>query len=79
MHVVDMAASATTVAAIGIIKNARDINVRSGYKSARKTFCPELIRKCLCCKTGILVTIDVFGKRGPPEHYFTGQQNAPDP
>ena len=75
-----MAASApaTTVAAIGIIQNARHINVRSGYKGMRQIFCPELIRKCPCCKTGTLVTIDVFGKRGPPQHYFTGQQNAPD-
>ena len=37
-----------------------------------------MLRKCRCCKTGTLVTIDVFGKRGPPQHYFTGQQNAPD-
>ena len=36
------------------------------------------LRKCRCCSTGTLVTIDVFGKRGPPQHYFTGQQNAPD-
>ena len=36
-----------------------------------------MLRKCRCCKTGTLVTIDVFGKRGPPQHYFTGQQNAP--
>ena len=79
MHVVNMAASAsiTTVAPIGIIKNARDINVRSGYKCVRQTFCPELIRKWRCCKTGTLVTIDVFGKRGPPPHYFIGLQNAP--
>ena len=81
MHVVDMAASAsaTTVAAIGIIQNARDINLRSGFKSVRQTFCPELIRKCRCCKTGTLLTIDVFGKRGPPPHYFIGLQNAPVP
>ena len=36
-----------------------------------------MLRKCTCCKTGTLVTIDVFGKRGPPQKYFTGQQCAP--
>ena len=37
-----------------------------------------MLRKCRCCKTGTLITIDVFGKRKSPQHYFTGQQNAPD-
>ena len=36
-----------------------------------------MLRKCPCCKTGTLVTIDVFGKRGPPQKYFTGQQCVP--
>ncbi len=36
-----------------------------------------MLRKCPCCKTGTLITIDVFGKRGPPQKYFTGEQNAP--
>ena len=25
-----------------------------------------MLRKCPCCKTGTLITIDVFRKRGPP-------------
>ena len=29
-----------------------------------------LLRKCPCCKTGTLVTIEVFGKRGPPQLYL---------
>ena len=33
-----------------------------------------LLRKCPCCKTGTLVTIEVFGKRGPPERYFMEKQ-----
>ena len=37
-----------------------------------------MIHKSRCCKTGTLVTIDVFGKRGLPSHYFTGQHSAPD-
>lgn len=36
-----------------------------------------LLRKCTSCKTGTLVTIEVFGKRGPPPNYITGQQTAP--
>jgi len=36
-----------------------------------------MLRKCHCCKTGTLVTIDVFGKRGPPQKYFTGTTSAP--
>ena len=33
-----------------------------------------LLRKCPCCKTGTLITIEVFGKRGPPELYLTATQ-----
>jgi len=36
-----------------------------------------MLRKCPCCITGTPETIDVFEKRGPPQKYFTGQQNAP--
>jgi len=36
-----------------------------------------LLRKCPCCKTGTLVTIEVFGKRGPPKQYLLKEQNAP--
>ena len=36
-----------------------------------------MLRKCPCCKTGTLVTIDVFGKRGPPQKYFSRQQIVP--
>ncbi len=36
-----------------------------------------MLRKCPCCKTGTLITIDVFGKRGPPQKYFTGTTSAP--
>ena len=38
-----------------------------------------LLRKCPCCKTGMLATIEVFGKRGPPEHYLVEKQPAPAP
>ena len=36
-----------------------------------------MLRKCPCCKTGTLITIEVFGKRGPPQKYFTGTTSAP--
>lgn len=36
-----------------------------------------MLHKCPCCKTGVMVTIEVFGKRGPPESCFIAQpQNA---
>lgn len=33
-----------------------------------------LIRKCPCCKTGTLITIETFGKRGPPKKYLSVRQ-----
>lgn len=33
-----------------------------------------LLRKCACCKTGTLITIEVFGKRGPPKKYLVENQ-----
>ena len=35
------------------------------------------LRKCPCCKTGTLITIDVFVGRGPPQHYLTESRPAP--
>jgi len=36
-----------------------------------------LLRKCPCCKTGVLITIEVFGKRGPPPQYLPATQPVP--
>lgn len=36
-----------------------------------------LLRQCPCCKTGILITIEVFGKRGPPQQFLLQKQKAP--
>jgi len=36
-----------------------------------------LLRKCPCCKTGMLITIEVFGKRGPPQQFLLQKQNTP--
>jgi hypothetical protein len=35
-----------------------------------------LLRKCPCCKTGTLITIEVFGKRGPPKQYLLEKQKV---
>ncbi len=36
-----------------------------------------MLRKCPRCKTGALVTIEVFGKRGPPHFNLLARQPAP--
>lgn len=36
---------------------------------------PSNFRKCPCCKVGNLLTIEVFGKRGPPAWYMGASQN----
>ncbi len=36
-----------------------------------------LLRKCPCCKTGTMITIEMFGKRGPPEEYLMEKQHVP--
>jgi len=36
-----------------------------------------MLRKCPCCKTGTLTTIEVFGKRGPPPHLLRQDQTVP--
>lgn len=35
------------------------------------------LRKCPCCKTGTLITVEVFGKRGPPAQYVAETQPVP--
>lgn len=36
-----------------------------------------MLRKCPCCKTGTLITIETFGKRGPPQQYLLKKQIVP--
>ena len=36
-----------------------------------------MLRQCSCCETGKLITIEVFGKRGPPPQYLLQKQKAP--
>lgn len=35
------------------------------------------LRKCPCCKTGTLITLDVFVGRGPPKQYLAENRPAP--
>lgn len=37
-----------------------------------------MLRRCPCCKTGTLITIDIFGQRGPPEKYLLKKEAAPE-
>lgn len=37
----------------------------------------NLLRKCPSCKTGTLITIEVFGSRGPPKQYLLKPQIVP--
>ncbi|MDQ3845266.1 MAG: IS91 family transposase [Bacteroidota bacterium] len=36
-----------------------------------------MLRRCPCCKTGTLITLEVFGKRGPPKQYLAQTQPVP--
>jgi len=36
-----------------------------------------MLRQCPCCKTGTMITIEVFGKRGPPKKYLFEIKDAP--
>lgn len=37
----------------------------------------SLLRKCPYCKTGTMITIEVFDKRGPPEKYLMAKRSLP--
>ena len=39
---------------------------QSVHASRPAAIIKTMLRKCPCCKTGTLITIDVFRKRGPP-------------
>ena len=51
-------------------------NLQTALKVPPKTVIKNiLLRKCPCCKTGNLITIEVFGSRGPPSKYLGVGQN----
>ena len=52
--------------------------LQTALQVSRPTKPPQThLRKCPCCKTGTLMTIEVFGSRGPPEKYLLKTQPAP--
>jgi hypothetical protein len=52
--------------------------LQHSLKVTRKTApVKTCIRKCPCCKTGTLITIEVFGKRGPPAAYLFKNPSLP--
>lgn len=50
-------------------KKLKDLQVQLHVKVTTKNIETKL-HKCPCCKTGTMITIDVFGKRGPPKKYL---------
>lgn len=66
----------------GILSSSWKRGKLQGLQRQLKVERPEsnhktMLRKCPCCKTGRLVTIEVFGKRGPPGFYLPDPQNLP--
>ncbi|AZB22989.1 IS91 family transposase [Kaistella haifensis] len=46
-------------------------NLQAELKVERIVFLPQtLLKKCRCCKEGNLVTIAIFGQRGPPQDFL---------
>lgn len=59
-------------------KRGRLQNLQQQLNVQRSATKPKtMLHKCPCCKTGTLVTIEVFGKRGPPKRYLVASQSAP--
>ena len=45
--------------------------LQESLKVERSVFVPQtMLRKCRCCKKGNLVTIAIFGQRGPPQDFL---------
>jgi hypothetical protein len=43
----------------------------------REPVIKTLLRRCPCCKTGTLITLEVFGLRGPPAQYLLENKSVP--
>lgn len=50
----------------------RDLKVKRPEVKAK-----TMLHKCPCCKTGTMITIEVFGKRGPPQQYLMENKTIP--
>ena len=56
-------------------KRAKFEKLRAQLKMpARKIEIATKLHACPCCKTGTLITLITFGKRGPPEQYKTEEK-----
>jgi hypothetical protein len=55
-------------------KKLKDLQQKLGVQLKIKEV-QTLLHKCPTCKTGTMITIEVFGKRGPPAKYF--MENKP--
>lgn len=59
-------------------KKLKNLQSKLNVKICEKPTKSVNIRKCSCCKTGTLRTIEVFDRRGPPVRYFgDGQKTNP--
>lgn len=59
-------------------KRGRLQKLQKQLKVNRPTQQPQtLLRKCPCCKTGTMITLETFGKRGPPENYLQLVKSKP--
>ena len=46
-------------------------DLQESLEVKRTVFVPQtLLRKCRCCKEGNLITIALFGQRGPPQDFL---------
>lgn len=53
-------------------------NLQKKLHIKRPAVAPETrLRRCPCCKTGMMITIEAFGKRGPPEKYLPVTKPVP--
>lgn len=66
----------------GILSSSWKRGKLKALQTALKVNRPEipiktLLRKCSCCKTGTLLTIEIFGTRGPPKKYLRENKRVP--
>jgi hypothetical protein len=66
----------------GILSSSWKRGKLQALQAALNVLRPEVVvkaisRKCPCCKIGNLVTVAMFGERGPPEKYILDKQMIP--
>lgn len=59
-------------------KRGKFQNLQKELKVTRPEVNPKtMLRKCPCCKTGVMITLEVFGERGPPKKYLPENKIVP--